>query len=164
MGPVYILRWYWWRINPWSEISCMIATVIIANVLAVVLPDSPGSELFSVRLAITLALVTPIWLIVTFLTSRTPDSQVIEFYKKMRISGPGWKKVQEVTGIEANKGEFSNSFISWLSCVLFILSTLLGIGKFLFHEWLQAAVYIVIAISSGYILKKSMSKMHKFLE
>ena len=142
----------------------MLATLVIANILSVLLPDSTGEELFSVRLAITLTLVTPIWLLVTYLTSKEPTEQSIEFYKKMKVSGPGWKKVQKILGLDVDNEELGNSFVSWLSCVFLILSAMLGIGKILFHQWIYALIYLIIVVISGYILKKSMSKMDKFLE
>lgn len=164
LGPVLILRWYWWRVNAWSEISAYLATFIVAITVARMLPDVDGKLLFGVRLCITLGVVTPIWILVTFLTSREPKGSVLEFYRKMKISGPGWKKVQQLTGVSSLKGEFRVNSIAWLSCVFFILSLMIGIGKILFHQWAAALICAVIVVISGYVLRRAMAKMDKFLE
>ena len=158
-GTVLIARWYWWRVNAWSEISAIVASFIVGNTVALLLPDVGGKELFSVRLVITLAIVTPLWIIVTFLTSKEPSEKAMEFYSKMKISGPGWNKVIKITGVEPIVGEFTANFVSWLSCVVFILALMLGIGKFLFHEWTAGIIYMVITVVSGCVLRKSMAKM-----
>jgi solute:Na+ symporter, SSS family len=167
LGPVLILRWYWWRVTAWSEISALVATLIVSTFLVNShnpwFSDANGKDHFSVRLCITLLTVTPIWVIVTFLASREPKGRVLEFYKKMKISGPGWHKVQQMTGVEPFKGEFRVNSIAWLSCVIFILSLVIGIGKLLFHEWATVVLCGVIAAISGYVLKQAMAKMDKFL-
>lgn len=160
IGTVMIARWYWWRVNAYSEISAIFATFIIANVLEKVLPNTDTADLYSVRVVITTVSVTIIWLIVMFLTSRKePEPQVIEFYKKMKISGPGWEKLVKLTSIQPKIGEFKTNFTAWLSCTILLFALLLGVGKLLFHDWLSATIYFVIALASGCILKKVIAKI-----
>jgi SSS family solute:Na+ symporter len=180
LGTVLILRWYWWRVNTYSEIAAYLATFIIGIGCVKFLPDivtentiaasvrqamgMPAGEmnLFSVRLVITVISVAICWIIVTLLTSRKPSAKAIEFYTKMKIGGPGWKKVAQETGIQPISGEFKENVIAWLACTVLIMALMLSIGYFLFHKFALGAVYLVVSVISGYILTKLMSKM-KFL-
>jgi solute:Na+ symporter, SSS family len=178
LGTVLILRWYWWRVNTYSEISAYLATFVIGIGVIKFLPDNIGNShiaasirqalgmqagevnLFAVRLIITVVLVAAIWIIVTLLTSKTPSAKTIEFYKKMKISGPGWKKVAQVTGIPPIAGEFKENIIAWLACTVLIMALMLSIGYFLFHEFTLGVIYLAASVISGVILTKLMSKMN----
>ena len=163
VGTVLIARWYWWRVNTYSEISAIVTSFITANLLAKwILPDHDGQDLFAVRLVITIAVSAAVWITVTFLTSKKPSDKTIEFYRKMKIGGPGWKKVADLTGVQPITGEFKENVIAWLACTVLIMTLMLSIGKFLFHEFVWGTVYLVLAVLSGYLLTKIMSKM-KFL-
>ena len=159
VGTVMIARWYWWRVNAYSEIAAIVASVIVGNYLEIKLPSTAEADLFAVRVVIITAVVTSVWVVVTFLTSKTPGKQTAAFYLQMRIGGVGWKKVREAAGIKPIVGEFKENFIAWLSCVVFLYSLLLGIGKFIFHEWSLGLLYLGVTIVSGYILKRFMGKM-----
>ncbi len=159
IGTVMIARWYWWRVNPYSEIAAIVACLIIGNVVAIKLPSTDEADLYSIRLLITTISVAVVWIAVTLLTSKEPGKQTIAFYSKMKISGPGWKKVRELAGIEARPGEFKENFIAWLSCIVLIFSLLLGTGKFIFHQWIGGLFYLGLAIVSGYVLKELIGKM-----
>ena len=180
MGTVLILRWYWWRVNTYSEISAIISTFVIGISLALFLPDNtsnseiatslrqalgmPAGEmnLFAVRLAITIVSVAVIWITVTLLTSRTPSAKTIEFYSKMKIGGPGWKRVSQVTGIQPIAGEFRENVAAWLACTVLIMGLMLSLGYFVFHEFTLGAIYLAAAALSGFVLRRMMSRM-KFL-
>ena len=106
IGTVMIARWYWWRVNAWAEIAAIVTSLIVANALQLLLPNTPGADLFAVRLALTIATVTVVWVVVALLTSpRTPSVHTIAFYSRMRIAGPGWKRVREMAGIDVEPGE-----------------------------------------------------------
>ena len=164
LGTVMILRWYWWRVNPYSEITGIGTCFIVANLMYFIRPDVTAADgtvtnYMAIRLMVTVAVVALVWISVTLITSRKPSPQTIEFYKKMRISGPGWRRLQKLTGVEPYPGEFKQSLIGWITCSVFLLAILLSIGKFLFHQWSWGTFYLVLALVSGYILKKIMSKV-----
>ncbi len=164
LGTVMILRWYWWRVNPYSEITGIGTCFIVANLMYFIKPDVTAADgtvtnYMAIRLMVTVAVVAVAWVSVTLITSRKPSPQTIEFYKKMRISGPGWRRLQKLTGVEPYPGEFKQSLIGWITCSVFLLAILLSIGKFLFHQWSWGIFYLALAIISGYILKKVMSKV-----
>ena len=141
-GTVSIIRWYWWRVNPYSELSAIAASLIIGNMLEIFLPNKPGQDLFAVRALINIGVVGVIWVVVTILTSKTPGNKTIEFYKKMKVGGPGWAKVRKLTGVEPVKNEFRNNIVGWISCVIMIYAVLFVIGKLLFQQWLSALVLL----------------------
>jgi SSS family solute:Na+ symporter len=163
IATVMIARWYWWRINPWSEISAIIASLIVGNLSQVIFASSDGKDLYAVRLVVTVLAVTATWITVTYLTSsRQPNNHLISFYQKMRIPGPGWKNVRELAGCNSEKSELMVNFIGWISCVVFIYSLTLGIGKLLFHEFSTGFLCLILSILSGLVLVKVLRKMKIF--
>jgi len=163
IATVMIAQWYWWRVNPWSEISAIVSSLVIGNLTLLIFPNSNGQDLYAVRLVITVLLVFVTWITVTFLTSpKMPDKHLIDFYSKMKIPGPGWKKVREFAGIEVQKSELFFNFIGWISCCVFIYLLTLGIGKLLFHEFIAGFTCLALSILSSLLLVKMLKKMKIF--
>jgi solute:Na+ symporter, SSS family len=160
---VMIARWYWWRVNAWSEISALLGSLVIGNMVMFMLQDyeAGGEEvsLYAVRLIVTLASVTIIWLLVTFVTSKKPSQQAMAFYRKMRIRGPGWRRVARETGVEPLGDGLMASVTGWISGSIFLYSALLGIGKTLFHEWAWAGFYGVMLVVSGAVLWRCVGRL-----
>jgi SSS family solute:Na+ symporter len=164
IGTVMICRWYWWRVNAYSEIAAIVASLVLANYLQVKLPSTPSTDLFAIRIVITIVAVSGIWVVVTFLTSgNVPDKHTVAFYTKMKIPGPGWKKVRQVAQVKQEGGELGRSALAWVTCVLCIFATTLGIGKLLFQQWATALVYLCVAAAAGCALKAFISKI-RFLQ
>jgi solute:Na+ symporter, SSS family len=152
-GLVLILRWYWWRINAWSEISAMIASFAVSLYLfglpqAAVATFSPGLAAAMpipgvVRaggaagdawlLLLTVLASTVVWLTVTFLTRPEPDAVLESFYRRVRPGGPGWARVSQRIGFgrEPIPGG-ALQWTNWLAGVVAVYSTLFGIGKLVF--------------------------------
>src|SRR5690348_12463171 len=84
-GGVYLLRWYWWRINAWSEISAMVTALIVTIGFRVTEPFTGSSPVVFAKTALaTAAITTVVWVIVTFLTKPEPDAVLLKFYKDVR--------------------------------------------------------------------------------
>ena len=84
-GAVYLLRWYWWRINAWSEVSAMTVAALTTFYLHTMVHFSgSGSIVFAKRILVTVAVTSVVWLAVTFLTAPEPESKLLEFYRKTR--------------------------------------------------------------------------------
>ena len=153
-GGVLILRWYWWRINAWSEIASMITPFIIFPIAKF----GFGME-FPITLYPIVAGTTIVWLLVTFLTKPVNHAHLLAFYKKVHPGGIGWRRIaRELPDIKSDTG-FGRMFLSWLFGVTLVYSSLFGIGKLLFGEYLSAFIYLSLAaISIGvivYNIKKS---------
>jgi Na+/proline symporter len=137
-GPVYILRWFWWRINAWSEISAMLAssaiTIYLYSVTAI---DYP------VKILLIAGGSAVVWLIVTFLTPPVKDETLETFYRKIRPSG-AWKPLKLKTGIapEPLKAGIAN----WLIGVAVITLFIFGIGEILFGRVISGYGSVILAM------------------
>jgi Na+/proline symporter len=148
-GLVLILRWYWWRVNAWSEISAMIASFVVSmTALAMVKARMPaGSPLIQTyTMLITVAVSTVVWLSVTFLTKPEPEAKLEAFYQRVRPGGPGWRRISDRLGYggEPIPGG-SLAWTNWLAGVVAVYSSLFGIGKIVFGELGTGIVLLVIA-------------------
>jgi Na+/proline symporter len=148
-GLVLILRWYWWRINAWSEISAMITSFIVSFVaLAMVKkalpPDSPLVQ--SYVMLITVAVSTVVWLAVTFMTKPESDAKLEAFYQRVRPGGPGWSRIATRLGYagETIPGG-ALAWTNWLAGIVAVYSTLFGIGKLVFGETAVGVGLLVVA-------------------
>ena len=156
-GLVYILRWYWWRINAWSEVSAMVAALVVSLVLRFVGRTTPALDTntprgFALNLIITTAVTTIVWLVVTMMTKPEPDDTLNRFYEKVRPAGPGWGPMERATGIAPPRGELSRNFVMWVAGIVFVYSIMFATGSVLFHERSKAMIFIVAMLVSGVVL------------
>ncbi|MDZ7290935.1 MAG: Na+:solute symporter [candidate division KSB1 bacterium] len=153
MGAVLILRWFWWRINAWSEISAMIAPLIIYPIARAYGLQSPIT-LYPVVLGTTV-----IWLLVTFLTPPVKRNVLLEFYKKTHPGGIGWKPIaQQLPGMQSDTG-FGPLFMSWICGVVLVYGSLFGIGKTLFGDYLAGLLYFAAAAVAVVIISRNLKKI-----
>ncbi len=152
-GTVLILRWFWWRINAWSEISAMITPFIILPIATY------GFDMvFPFTLYPIVAGTTIVWLIVTYLTKPTEEKTLIKFYRKVHPGGIGWKQIADkLPDVKSDSG-FGLMFLNWLLGVVLIYASLFGIGKLLFGNYLLAIVFISIALIAGVVIFRNLGK------
>jgi SSS family solute:Na+ symporter len=141
-GLVYLLRWYWWRINAWSEVSAMVVAFVVSLALQGwfgLSGDDPRG--FAILLMTTTAVTTAAWLTVTYLTAPEPRERLREFYARARPGGPGWTAVApEATG-DATLGR---GLVQWaVGCAVVYLG-LFGIGDLLLGRPVRGLVMLVI--------------------
>jgi Na+/proline symporter len=132
-GLVYILRWYWWRVNAWSEVSAMAAAFITSLGLRFMV-DTSRPQGFALNLIITTVVTTIVWLSVTFATKPEPLPTLQRFYTKVRPAGKGWKPIARVTGVEQVKGEIGRNLLMWVSAIVMVYSVMFATGALLFHQ------------------------------
>jgi Na+/proline symporter len=150
-GLVLILRWYWWRINAWSEISAMLASFAISGVCFATVPGrwfpvgDPRND--STIMLITVVLSTLIWLAVTYMTAPEREDVLAAFYQRVRPGGPGWARVSEGMGLgrEPIPGG-ALAWTNWVAGIVAVYSTLFGIGKVVFGQIGNGLVLLVIAL------------------
>lgn len=153
VGLVLILRWFWWRINAWSEISAMIAPFIIFPIL------KSAGIMFPYSLFIIVPGTTIVWLAVTFLTKPTSEDVLISFYTRIHPGGVMWKKISsKLPEVESDSG-FFKLFINWLFGVILVYSFLFGTGKLIFGEYKSFLIYLIVAAVSVFIIYKNLSKI-----
>jgi solute:Na+ symporter, SSS family len=150
-GLVLILRWYWWRINAWSEISAMIASFAISGVCFMTVPGrwfpagDPRND--SVIMLITVALSTVVWLTVTYMTAPERPEVLEAFYRRVRPGGPGWTRVSERLGLGTEKiPGGAMAWTNWIAGIVAVYSSLFGIGKLIFGDLGTGAILLVIAV------------------
>ena len=135
-GLVYMLRWYWWRINAWSEISAMLVSLAVAIVALQVVPrhfaaGDPNSD--AVVMLVTVGLTTVVWVAVTFLTPAESPAILESFYRRVRPGGPGWRPIAERAGFGPEPLAVGRlAWINWIAGIVAAYATLFGIGKLIF--------------------------------
>lgn len=157
-GLIFILRWFWWRINAWSEISAMIVSFAVALYLQILHPMITGSELgTSASLLIGVFVTTFTWVLVTLFTQPTDYATLKSFYEKIQPAGKGWNALKQMakdrndslldTGIS---GRLSLEILAMVVGCTAIYSTLFAMGYWLYGNTMPALVLTVVAILSGY--------------
>ena len=172
-GLIFILRWFWWRINAWSEIVAMIASGIISLLLAV--PAFGVKEaLFGVEgvfptwfeFPFVVVVTSLLWLLTTYLTPAEKNEVLRSFYKKIQPGGPGWKKVIDAAhheGVNLKEGEqgwtVPSGIIAMLLGCLMIYSIMFASGYFIYGNYQLAVPLAFLAIASAYFLIKTWKKI-----
>jgi len=158
LGLVGLARWFWWRVNAWSEIAAMIASgalTLLASPLAKLtgLPDTRP-----IHLIIVVAGSTVLWIVATFLTKPVPAKHLVTFYERVRPAGPGWKPVAALCPNMSSPDSFKINSWGWGAGVLFILGSTIAIGKVLLGFWghavISSAVAMVGLLGVLYAIKK----------
>jgi solute:Na+ symporter, SSS family len=137
-GLVLILRWYWWRINAWSEISAMVVSFLASLVfMRIIPPRFPAGDPNATAwiMISTVAVTTVAWIATTFLTSPEPAAKLDAFYRRVRPGGPGWAQVSERLGYgrEQIPGG-ALAWTNWIAGIVAVYATLFGLGKLVFGE------------------------------
>jgi solute:Na+ symporter, SSS family len=135
-GLVLILRWYWWRINAWSEISAMVTSFVVSLALmATVKPRFAATDPNGTAwvMILTVAITTVVWLAVTMLTAPEPQEKLDSFYRRVRPGGPGWALVSERGGFGRERiPGGALAWTNWVAGIIAVYATLFGIGKLVF--------------------------------
>jgi len=139
-GLIYLLRWYWWRINAWSEIAAMATSFLAALVL--------GRTPLPAHLALLagVSATTAVWLAVTFLTRPVAADRLAAFYRLVRPAGPGWRAVRAAAGASGSPDSGSRALVGWsLGCVV-VYAALFATGNLLYGRMLPAALLGGLAV------------------
>ncbi len=151
-GPVYVLRWFWWRINAWSEISAMVAS----SALTLILLSFPVS--FGVRLLIITFGSAVVWVAVTLATPPAPMAALAEFFRRTKPVGR-WEPVRQWSRahgqITPKSARISSALLGWIWGMALVIGLTLGIGYTVLLRFLPAALWYVVAIVGGIGLRKA---------
>jgi SSS family solute:Na+ symporter len=158
-GLVLILRWYWWRINAWSEISAMVTSFVVSLLgFAFIKPrfaDNDPNATATIML-VTVACSTLVWLTVTLLTRPEPDAVLDAFYRRVRPGGPGWARVSARLGFgrEPIPGG-ALAWTNWIAGIVAVYATLFGIGKVIFGYTGAGVAMLAVAAAAFYWISRS---------
>ncbi len=163
-GLIFILRWFWWRINAWSEIAAMFSSGLISMFFA--FGGYPDEWADYWRFPIIVLITTIVWLTATFITRPTPAEHLQEFYHRIQPGGPGWRKT--IAQAKAAGRDIVDPHEEWtvpkgilamlVGCAL-VYSTLFATGKWLFGDTGTASVLTVLAVVSAVVLLRLWRKL-----
>lgn len=161
LGLVLILRWYWWRINAWTEIAATVTPFIGVAITSQF--DGQGEVFndFGVQLMFIVALTTISWIAVMLFTQPTASEKLKQFYDRVRPWG-SWKPVAKQMGVQHDKGPLAGLVISWLGAVTAVYSILFTTGKLILHEWQAAGWFGAAAIAALVILIVAVKRSNVF--
>jgi Na+/proline symporter len=149
-GTVLILRWYWWRINAWSEVSAMAAAFVVSVTFQTAFHlDSDDPVQFAHLILITVAITTVVWLATTFLTAPESDATLLGFYRKVRPSAAGWRPVQRLAPEVPVSHDLGWNLADWLSGCALVYGALFGIGKVILNDYATGALFLALSAAAG---------------
>ena len=164
-GSIFILRWFWWRINAWSEISAMLSSGIISIALT---NESIFNLIFNddmlpayMKFPFIVLVTTSIWLIVTYITPSDDTETLVKFYNKTKPGGPGWNIIKNNSGISNEKEDWivPRGIICMIIGCISIYSALFSTGYLIYGEIDLGLIFLLITIISGYLLFKYSKKI-----
>ena len=147
-GLLYLLRWYWWRINAWSEIAAMGVSFFVAVGFFVAGKVGYGVSA-NIVLLVTVGVTTLAWVSATLLTKPESDETLVRFYKLVRPAGPGWTDISRKAGVGPSPDSLPQQLLGWILGCAFVYATLFGAGSVLYGLTMQATVWGVVWLASG---------------
>jgi hypothetical protein len=165
-GLIFILRWFWWRINAWTEIAAMVISFVIAIYFQVIHPALGFEPLStSMNLILGVGLTTLGWVAVTLLTEPTDDATLRHFYRLVKPGGSGWKKVLEKAEAAGDRiepapaGELPLEILCMVAGTFTVYFTLFATGYWIYGSSVTAAVLTVLAGAGALLLFKLWSSL-----
>jgi SSS family solute:Na+ symporter len=156
VGSVYIARWYWWRVNAWSEITAMATALLSTFVLGYLAGTSRfgGSAFvtFPYSTAITVLVTTPSWIVATLLTRPVAREHLVRFYERCHPGGPGWKALRGDLPDSPRHGFGARTGLKIIFGVAALYLVLFGIGSLLMAHFASSAALFVCAFAAGLAL------------
>jgi Na+/proline symporter len=157
-GAVYILRWYWWRISAWSEISAMLAAAAVTIGLRNVSFAGNDALVYAKKTLITGGITTIAWLLATFLTPAESDRTLVSFYRRVHPTVYGWKRIAKLAPELPEVKDVAGNAFNWLMGVILVYGCLFGIGKLVFQQWGQGILLLAVAAVAGYLIFWDLSR------
>ncbi len=171
-GLIFILRWFWWRINAWSEISAMFASGIVSLILVIPSVDlylfdkSEGILPSWTKFIIVVVVTSIVWVVSTFITKPESDKVLRNFYLKIQPGGPGWKKIIDNAKkdnieivVDKNAWSVPSGIVAMLLGCVLIYSTMFATGYYIYRDYGYAFSLTGLAIVSAYLLIRIWKKI-----
>jgi len=159
-GLIFILRWFWWRINAYSELTAMIVSFVLAIYLDLIHTKLGFAEIAEhIKLLTSVGLTTVAWVVVTFMTRPTDQGVLVGFYKKIKPAARGWQPVidqaisdKEITKAEVFAGKLPLQILAMLAGCFMVYGALFGTGYFIYGNISQGIMAFVVSGISGLII------------
>jgi SSS family solute:Na+ symporter len=147
IGGVYVMRWWWWRVNAWSEIAAWVSTAVVYLGLHWTMPDIT----FGPHLMLTAGISTLCWVAVSWLTPATDEKVLLAFYERVRPGSPWWTPIARLSEVTVERIRWTD-VTDWLAGIVFIYAALFGVGKLLLSGWQSALAYFAVAAAAGLLV------------
>jgi Na+/proline symporter len=157
-GAVYILRWYWWRINAWSEISSMAVAAAMTTLLNRVHFEGNSALVYAKSALITGAVTTVAWIVVTYATQPENETTLLSFYRRVHPSIYGWKRIAGLAPDLPEVRDLASNTFDWIMGVVLVYGCLFGIGKLVFQQWAWGMALLALAAIAGYLIFWDLSR------
>ncbi len=157
-GLIYLLRWFWWRVNAWSEVAAMTSSFVVA--LAFFIAGKQGYHVAShISLIITVATTTVVWIVTAFLAPGTDRQTLLDFCRLVKPAGPGWRVLRAEAGVTASPDSLPMALLGWVVGCLFVYAALFGTGSFLYGRSGQGLMWLAVFVVSGASLLRLVPRM-----
>lgn len=146
-GLIYLLRWFWWRINAWSEVSAMIASFVVS--LGFFVAAKMGHSVDTiVTLLTTIAITTVVWVVVTYCTPPVDAEVLADFYARVRPAGPGWARIRRENALPASPDSMPLALAGWVLGLAAVYGALFAAGGFVYGRAAQGFVWSAVAAAA----------------
>jgi len=159
-GSVYLLRWYWWRINAWSEIAAMTTALAVSLALRWAVPFQ-GSEpsVFAKQTLLTTVVTTAAWVTVTLLTQPEPRDTLVSFYRRVRPDVFGWRPVAQLAPDVSPEQGLARNLLDWIAGCVMIYSALFGVGKLCLLRWHSGVALLALSVLCAAFIYRDISRV-----
>jgi solute:Na+ symporter, SSS family len=161
-GLLYLVRWFWWRVNAWSEVVAMISSFVVSVTLLVL--NKNGVHVSThIGLLVTIAFTSVCWILTALFGPETDRSTLTEFYKKVRPFGPGWTRIRKEAGISVQEAKSAGqniplALLGWVAGSTSIWSALFVVGNLLYgrmdYALLLFGLFLVSALALLYVVNR----------
>jgi len=163
-GLIFILRWFWWRINAWSEISAIFVSGIVSvlfnmEIVSSVLFGETALMPEYMKFPMVVLITTVVWLVVTFSTPAEDKEVLLSFYKKTVPGGPGWKAIVGNEQIESEGWSVPSGILAMLLALAMIYAMLFATGYLIYGNLELGGILMLIALIAAYLLSKVWSRI-----
>lgn len=167
-GLLYILRWFWWRINAYSEIAAMIISFVVAIYFQIIHPMTNFPELSTaMQLLMGVGITTFGWVLVTYLTKPTNDTTLRAFYKLVQPGGPGWKKIvieaakdnDPITGVSEEGWDVPKGILAMVLGCFIVYGALFATGNWIYGNYIYALLLTSLVALASFALLRIWSKL-----
>jgi solute:Na+ symporter, SSS family len=158
-GLVFILRWYWWRVNAWSEISAMVTSFVVSLLLTMFghsLSDTSTPD-YAFTMLTTVGVTTVVWLAVTLLTAAESEATLDRFYRQVRPGGPGWRRVALRLGYGDDRiPGGALSWMNWAAGLATVYASVFAVGAVVTGSPRRGLLYAAVAVAAFLLIQRNL--------
>ena len=158
-GLVFILRWYWWRVNAWSEISAMVTSFVVSLLLTIFghsLSDTSTTD-YAFTMLTTVGVTTVVWLAVTLLTAAESEATLDRFYRQVRPGGPGWRRVALRLGYgDDGIPGGALSWMNWVAGLATVYASVFAVGAVVTGSPRRGLLYAAVAVAAFLLIQRNL--------